>query len=97
MKIAFEYKSVSFFYYFEFLIDVSFIIDLFLNLNTGFYLKDQLIMKRDLIVKDYLKQWFWIDLASSLPYTWILAASQGINIRTIEENESLPPAMASTP
>ena len=53
-------------------------------------------MRRDLIGKDYMGWWFWIDLVSSLPYTWILAWSQGITIRNIEADDQLSGA-ANTP
>lgn len=89
MRISFEVQSNDFLFYFEFLIDLCFIIDVVLNFNTGFYKKGMLIMKREIIIKDYLKQWFWIDLASSIPYTWLLAASQGLSIREIEEDDAL--------
>lgn len=89
MRISFEFKSNDFLFYFEFMIDLCFIIDVMLNFNTGFYKKGMLIMKRELIIKDYLKYWFWIDLASSVPYTWLLAASQGLSIREIEEDDTL--------
>lgn len=31
--------------------------------------------------------WFWIDLVSTIPYTWILAYSQGLSIRAIESDD----------
>jgi hypothetical protein len=52
--------------------DVSFMIDIVITFNTGFYKKGYLVMKRKDIIKNYLKTWFWIDLIASFPYTWIL-------------------------
>ena len=57
----------------EFIIDISFILDIFLNFNTGFYAKSQLIMRRLPIAKEYMKKWFWVDFVSSVPYTWIFS------------------------
>jgi hypothetical protein len=47
-------------------------LDILLNFNTGFYSRGSLIMNRREIAKNYLKAWFWIDLFSTLPYTWFL-------------------------
>jgi hyperpolarization activated cyclic nucleotide-gated potassium channel 2 len=46
-------------------------------------------MCRTLIIKDYLEFWFWVDLVSSLPYTWFLAWSQGVPIRDIESDDQM--------
>ena len=39
MRIAFEFKSNDFLFYFEFLVDLCFILDISMNFNTGFYKK----------------------------------------------------------
>ena len=84
-------------FYLEVVIDVMFMTDILMNFNTGFYEKGILFMRRDQIAKTYLKQWFWVDLISSLPFTWILAATQGIGIREIEADDNINGALASTP
>ena len=56
----------------EFIITISFMLDILLNFNTGFYSRGSLIMNRKEIAKNYLKAWFWIDLFSTLPYTWFI-------------------------
>ena len=43
-------------------------------------------MDRTSIAKDYLKLWFWIDLFSSIPYTWIIAAAINIDIQTLDSD-----------
>lgn len=80
-RISFEVKFSEFLFILEIIIDVMFIIDIVLNFNTGIYVKTRLILQRKKIALDYLKWWFWIDLVSSLPLTWILAWSQGITLR----------------
>lgn len=45
-------------------------------------------MKRSLIARDYLEKWFWVDLISSMPYIWIFALSQGLNLREMENPTS---------
>lgn len=97
MRISFELPATDFLFYLDIVIDVMFIIDIILNFNTGFYQKGQLVMKREFIVKDYLAMWFWVDLISSTPYTWILALSQGIGLREIEADDNLSGALANTP
>lgn len=89
MRIAFEMSTGDFLFYLEMVIDTMFIGDVILNFNTGFYISNYVIKRRLLIAKDYCKFWFWIDLVSSIPYTWILAASQGINIKMIESDEAM--------
>ena len=51
--------------------DVSFMIDIIVTFNTGFYKKGYLVMKRKDIVKNYLKTWFFIDLVATFPYSWV--------------------------
>lgn len=81
MRIAFEFKSNDFLFYLDIVIDCMFLFDILLNFNTGFYHKGELIMKREHIVRDYLKNWFLIDLVSSMPFTWVLAWKEGIPLR----------------
>ena len=46
MVIAFEIKSTDFTFYLGMVIDSMFIMDMFLNFNTGFYDKGVKYMKR---------------------------------------------------
>ena len=61
-------------------------LDILLNFNTGFFLKGEKIMDRATIAKDYFKLWFWIDLFSSIPYTWIIAAIVDVDIYTLDSD-----------
>ncbi|OMJ86016.1 hypothetical protein SteCoe_12516 [Stentor coeruleus] len=56
----------------EFIITISFMFDILLNFNTGFYSRGSLIMNRKEIAKNYAKGWFLIDFFSTMPYTWFL-------------------------
>lgn len=89
MRIAFEYETSDFLFYLEMVIDSCFLMDMVFNFNTGVIIKGKLVMNRPLIVCDYLKGWFVIDLVSSTPYTWILAWSQGMSIREIESDSGI--------
>jgi uncharacterized protein (DUF2164 family) len=86
-RISFEVKFSEFLFILEIIIDVMFILDIFLNFNTGIFIKTRLIMNRYKIATDYLGWWFWIDLVSSLPLTWILAWSQGMTLRQVESDD----------
>jgi hypothetical protein len=68
--------------------DVLFMLDVPLNFNTGYYSKRSLIMQRRQIAIDYLKHWFWIDLFSSIPYTWILAITEGLSLLEVEQDDT---------
>ena len=80
MRISFEMETPEWLFYMEVCIDIMFLLDIVLNFNTGFYLKGQLIMQRKMIAIDYISTWLFIDLISSLPYTWFLAWAQGVSI-----------------
>ena len=97
MRISFELPSTDFIFYLEVVIDVMFLVDIVLNFNTGFVNKGQVVLKRKLITQDYLRKWFLVDLSSSMPYTWILAWSEGIGIREIEADDNLAGAISNTP
>jgi len=100
MRLSFEFQTSEHIFYFEIMVDWMFIIDIFLNFNTGFHKNGILYMTRAAIIKDYLEMWFWLDLLSSMPYTWILAYSQGLTIRQIEaddEETMISGALASAP
>ena len=86
-KIAFEVRDYEFMFWFEMTVDIMFIVDIVLNFNTGYHEKSRLILSRSKIFKQYFFSWFWVDLVSSCPYTWILAWSQGISIRALENND----------
>jgi hypothetical protein len=49
--------------------DVYFWTDLFVNFNTGVYIKGMLIMQRHRIIWNYLTGWFSLDFLASFPYS----------------------------
>lgn len=62
--------------YVEFGISLFFILDIcnlqaVVNLNTGFYRFGALIMNRRKIGSNYLRTWFFLDMISAFPYSWI--------------------------
>ena len=52
-----------------------YILDIFVNLNTAVYIRGHLVIERKLIVKEYIKFWFWIDSSSALPIDLIIEKS----------------------
>jgi len=52
--------------------DFVFFIDILVNFNSAFYdSQDVLIFKRSKIATTYIKFWFWLDLVSALPFSFI--------------------------
>ena len=51
MRVSFEMPTTDFSFYLEIVIDIMFIGDILINFNTGYYEKNQLIMKRSMIAK----------------------------------------------
>ena len=80
IRISFETEFSFFMFYLDFVVDCMFLFDILVNFNTGIYLKGKIEMSRKIIAKDYFSWWFWIDVASSMPMNWILAASRGISL-----------------
>jgi hypothetical protein len=58
-------------------VDFMFMTDILLNFNTGIFYKGEPCFKRSIIVKEYLKLWFWLDLFSSFPYDLVFTAIFG--------------------
>lgn len=69
-RFCFKARAFGTFRFYEFLMDIFFIIDLCLNFATGYYKKGNVIMKRGPIARHYLRTWFVIDLLATLPYGW---------------------------
>eukprot|EP00347_Sterkiella_histriomuscorum_P010994 403374152 len=74
--ISFTVDTSGPFDYFELFIDIWFMLEIFCNFFTGFYLKGLLIMNRKQIFITYIKNWFAIDICSSAPILIISIVSQ---------------------
>jgi hypothetical protein len=76
-RIAFGVEAVGFWYFFERLIDIFFIVDIVLNCLTAYHDPDgSLVTDRRAMALQYLKSWFFIDVVSSIPVDLILEWSQ---------------------
>ena len=71
LNIGFNFQDQSELLMFEFIINLFFFGDIVLTFYTGFYKNTKLIVDRKVIALDYLKGWFWLDLISSFPYSWL--------------------------
>eukprot|EP01043_Picozoa_sp_COSAG02_P029102 COSAG02_NODE_1796_length_10904_cov_23.136603_11_plen_1012_part_00 len=74
-------STVSATWCFELVVDLYFIVDIFINFRTAFEASDRFIERRlDAIKWHYIKSWFFIDLVACLPinYVWLIVkALQG--------------------
>ena len=68
MDACFEITSEFDWYYpYRKMIYAFFLLDIILNLNTGYFNKGTLILDRMIIIKKYLHFRFWLDLTTILP------------------------------
>ena len=67
-------------YNFDLAIDILFMFDLFLSFNTGYITHaNKLILDRRLIAMNYVRGWFVVDLAASVPFDLIIQAFESSN------------------
>ncbi|GBG25384.1 Potassium voltage-gated channel subfamily H member 6 [Hondaea fermentalgiana] len=73
-RIGFGVDSEGFAYGFDWFVDGMFGFDIILSFFTAYWHNDELETSRRRIVVHYLRGWFLIDLASTLPFDHIVAA-----------------------
>jgi hyperpolarization activated cyclic nucleotide-gated potassium channel 2 len=59
----------------EYIITTLYFVDIGINFNTAVYIRGILRLNHKLIIREYLKFWFWIDLVSALPIDMIIELS----------------------
>ncbi len=74
-RLCFNVDASGGILYLEDIMDITFMMDIIVTFNTGFYKKGYLVMKRKDIIKNYLKTWFWVDLIATFPYSWVIGIS----------------------
>jgi hypothetical protein len=79
-RICFDSKASGGFAIFELLQDFFFLFDIILTANSGYYEKGDLILIRSRILINYLKLWFWLDIAASFPYSLLINTSEFFDI-----------------
>lgn len=63
--------------YIDFLSDIYFILDIFLNTFTAYYDDDTLVTDRKAIVIHYLQTWFVLDAVATFPVDWVIEMAKG--------------------
>lgn len=64
----------------NYLIDCTFLIDIFVTFNTAFYDENfKIVEDRGRIALAYMKGWFFIDLFAIIPFDVILGSTAGFN------------------
>lgn len=66
----------------DLIVDIMFLIDIFINLRTTFVSKQgDVVYDPMIIAKSYFKGWFFIDALSGMPYDLILFGSGNIDVK----------------
>ena len=80
-RVGFDAPAYGPEFWFEFLVDIYFIVDVFLNFITGFWLDLEtttvLVSDPSEIGKNYLKTWFLIDIVACAPVDLATRAIEG--------------------
>ena len=63
-------KTTDAYFWADVVMDSWFLVDIVWRFNTAYEdgMSEMLVLDREKIAKNYLKVWFWIDLASSFPF-----------------------------
>lgn len=69
--ICFSIETTRTLQIFEFLIDCWFIFEIAMNFITGYYEKGVLVLKFTSIAKNYVQGFFFVDIISSIPISFL--------------------------
>lgn len=50
-----------------------------ININTGYYKKGHLCLRRRKIIRRYLRTWFVLDVIAGFPYSWFMTMADDIS------------------
>lgn len=76
-RIAFQSPAKGGFRVMEDISASFFLTDLVLQFFQGYSHDGAVILEPQKIVVKYMKRWFWIDLAASFPWTWVIGDGDG--------------------
>jgi len=68
VELCFDLTFTGFFVALDWIENILFILDIFVNFNTSFYKDGALVTSHDEIRKHYLRSWFIVDFLSCLPF-----------------------------
>ena len=72
LTIAFDVPLPNWLEIWDIVMTICYILDIFLNFNTGFYDKGLLVLDRHRIFLHYIKSWFIFDMIASFPYEYAI-------------------------
>lgn len=75
LRVAFGDNEFGFFSMVDLLIDCGFMVDIYINFNTGYDDGGIIIMDPKFVRQKYMKTWFLFDLVSSFPFDLLLLFS----------------------
>lgn len=81
--IVFELELTPLLVVFDVLVTISFAVDMVIQFNTGYLVRQELMTDRKEIAKRYLRGWFLPDLVATLPFTWIFTGSRFVGLNRI--------------
>ncbi len=87
-RICFEIQAYGGMAVFELMQDFYFMLDILITANTGYYDKGNLILMRHMILLNYIKLWFWLDLAASFPYSMLVNIEEYFSIDDVVASSS---------
>jgi hyperpolarization activated cyclic nucleotide-gated potassium channel 2 len=76
LMVVFQLTMTPLLLAFDILVTISFAIDIVIQFNTGFMVRQEMVTDRKVIAKRYLKGWFFLDLLATLPFTWVFSSSR---------------------
>ncbi len=74
--LVFNLAMTPQFIVFDILVTLTFAADIFIQFNTAYGSRHELITDRKAIARRYLKRWFFLDLLATLPFTWIFISTR---------------------
>jgi len=74
--VVFELEMTPILIFFDILVTLTFAFDVFVQFNTAYGNRHELVTDRKAIARRYLKGWFFLDLIATLPFTWVFISSR---------------------
>ena len=69
-RISFDVPPQGNLFYLELFMDITFMFDIILTFNFGYYRQGISVLERKEIAVNYLKSWFILDLIATFPYNY---------------------------
>lgn len=81
-------SSIPFLKRYEIFLDFWFLTEIALNFITGYFDKGILVMDRKLIFLSYMRTWFWLDIFSSIPFSFVYFSGGGNTFTNLQALKS---------